>query len=86
VVNPADVVKTRLQLLNKGASEVSYSGITDAFVKIFKQVKLKKFNCTYVHFIALAQIWPGRMRAHIISVFLKRRSFSITILDDENKF
>jgi len=36
VVNPADVVKTRLQLLNKGASEQSYSGIADAFVKIFK--------------------------------------------------
>merc|ERR1719334_1547116 len=38
VVNPADVVKTRLQLLNKGASsEQSYSGISDAFVKIFQQ-------------------------------------------------
>ena len=37
VVNPADVVKTRLQLLNKGASEQSYSGIRDAFVKIFQQ-------------------------------------------------
>jgi len=36
VVNPADVVKTRLQLLNKGASEQSYSGIADAFVRIFK--------------------------------------------------
>ena len=30
-VNPADVVKTRLQLLNKGAAEESYSGIADAF-------------------------------------------------------
>jgi len=36
LVNPADVVKTRLQLLNKGASEQSYSGIADAFVRIFK--------------------------------------------------
>jgi len=36
VVNPADVVKTRLQLLNKGASEQSYNGIADAFVRIFK--------------------------------------------------
>jgi len=36
VVNPADVVKTRLQLLNKGASEASYKGIGDAFVRIFK--------------------------------------------------
>ena len=37
MVNPADVVKTRLQLLNKGASEQTYSGIRDAFVKIFQQ-------------------------------------------------
>lgn len=36
VVNPADVVKTRLQLLNKGAAEESYSGIADAFKKIYK--------------------------------------------------
>ena len=36
-VNPADVVKTRLQLLNKGAAEQSYDGIRDAFVKIFQQ-------------------------------------------------
>ena len=35
-VNPADVVKTRLQLLNKGASEASYSGVADAFTKILK--------------------------------------------------
>lgn len=34
-VNPADVVKTRLQLLNKGASEETYSGIADAFKKIY---------------------------------------------------
>ena len=33
-VNPADVVKTRLQLLTKGASEESYNGIADAFRKI----------------------------------------------------
>jgi len=36
VVNPADVVKTRLQLLNKGASDESYNGIFDAFKKILK--------------------------------------------------
>lgn len=35
-VNPADVVKTRLQLLNKGAGEESYSGVVDAFTKILK--------------------------------------------------
>lgn len=36
LVNPADVVKTRLQLLNKGAGDESYSGIADAFKKIYK--------------------------------------------------
>merc|ERR1711902_276041 len=36
VVNPADVVKTRLQLLNKGAGEENYNGIVDAFTKILK--------------------------------------------------
>lgn len=35
-VNPADVVKTRLQLLNKGATERSYNGIADAFTSILK--------------------------------------------------
>jgi len=35
-VNPADVVKTRLQLLNKGAADESYSGIADAFKKILR--------------------------------------------------
>jgi len=35
-VNPADVVKTRLQLLNKGASDESYNGIVDAFRKIYR--------------------------------------------------
>ena len=36
VVNPADVIKTRLQLLNKGVGEESYNGIVDAFKKILK--------------------------------------------------
>jgi len=36
LVTPADVVKTRLQLLNKGASEKSYSGVADAFKTILK--------------------------------------------------
>ncbi|KAK7082058.1 hypothetical protein SK128_017258, partial [Halocaridina rubra] len=35
-VNPFDVVKTRLQLLSKGANEVEYKGIPDAFIKILK--------------------------------------------------
>lgn len=36
-VNPFDVVKTRLQLLSKGAGEVSYSGVTDAFMLVITQ-------------------------------------------------
>jgi len=35
-VNPADVVKTRLQLLNKGAGDETYNGIVDAFRKILR--------------------------------------------------
>lgn len=37
LVNPADVVKTRLQLLNKGANEEVYNGMRHAFVEIFKK-------------------------------------------------
>lgn len=36
VVNPFDVVKTRLQLLKKGEGEVSYKSVPDAFVKIMQ--------------------------------------------------
>ena len=43
LVNPADVVKTRLQLINKGASDQTYNGIVDAFTKIFKQEGPKAF-------------------------------------------
>ena len=43
LVNPADVVKTRLQLINKGASDQSYTGIVDAFTKIFKHEGLTAF-------------------------------------------
>jgi solute carrier family 25 glutamate transporter 18/22 len=32
VVNPFDVVKTRLQLLKRAEGEVAYKGITDAFM------------------------------------------------------
>jgi len=42
-VNPADVVKTRLQLLNKGAAEESYSGVADAFRKIYVNEGLTAF-------------------------------------------
>ncbi|CAM1327277.1 SLC25A22 (predicted) [Pycnogonum litorale] len=35
-VNPFDVVKTRLQVLNKAKGETAYSGVLDAFVKILK--------------------------------------------------
>eukprot|EP00096_Caligus_rogercresseyi_P008102 TRINITY_DN2645_c0_g1_i2.p1 TRINITY_DN2645_c0_g1~~TRINITY_DN2645_c0_g1_i2.p1 ORF type:complete len:324 (-),score=94.37 TRINITY_DN2645_c0_g1_i2:1601-2572(-) len=37
LVNPADVVKTRLQLLTKGSSEASYNGILHAFRTILRE-------------------------------------------------
>lgn len=35
-VNPIDVVKTRLQAINKAEGDMVYKGVTDAFVKIMK--------------------------------------------------
>ncbi|RWS15585.1 mitochondrial glutamate carrier 1-like protein [Dinothrombium tinctorium] len=35
-VNPFDVVKTRIQVLKRAKGESTYSGILDAFIKIFK--------------------------------------------------
>lgn len=43
VVNPADVVKTRLQLLNTSPNEMQYSGIKHAFVDIYKKEGPKAF-------------------------------------------
>lgn len=37
VVNPIDVVKTRLQVLTRGAGEDTYQGIVDCFKKILKK-------------------------------------------------
>uniref|UniRef100_A0A8C8DZL8 Mitochondrial glutamate carrier 1 n=1 Tax=Oryzias sinensis TaxID=183150 RepID=A0A8C8DZL8_9TELE len=36
-VNPCDVVKTRLQSLNKGASEETYSGVVDCISQIMRK-------------------------------------------------
>lgn len=36
VVNPADVVKTRLQLINVGSNEIRYTGMKHAFLDIYK--------------------------------------------------
>ncbi|CAG11807.1 unnamed protein product, partial [Tetraodon nigroviridis] len=36
-VNPCDVVKTRLQSLNKGSSEETYSGVVDCVSKILRK-------------------------------------------------
>lgn len=36
VVNPFDVVKTRLQLLKKAEGEATYNGISDAIIKILR--------------------------------------------------
>jgi len=35
-VNPLDVMKTRLQLLNVAKGDMTYNGVTDAFIKIMK--------------------------------------------------
>lgn len=43
VVNPFDVVKTRLQALTKVEGEMSYTGIADAFIKIMKHEGPKAF-------------------------------------------
>lgn len=37
VVNPADVVKTRLQLINLGSNDVRYNGMLHAFVDIYRR-------------------------------------------------
>lgn len=42
-VNPIDVVKTRLQTLKRAQGEQHYSGIREAFVRIFKDEGLKAF-------------------------------------------
>lgn len=42
-VNPFDVVKTRLQLLKKARGEMTYSGIPDAFLKIFRNEGITAF-------------------------------------------
>ena len=42
-VNPADVVKTRLQLINKGSSDQTYNGILDAFKRIATEEGPKAF-------------------------------------------
>lgn len=44
VVNPADVVKTRLQLINLGSSDAyKYTGIGNAFVEIYRNEGLGAF-------------------------------------------
>ncbi|XP_034440536.1 solute carrier family 25 member 55a [Hippoglossus hippoglossus] len=37
IVNPCDVVKTRLQSLNKGSSEETYTGVVDCVSKIMRK-------------------------------------------------
>lgn len=37
LVNPADVVKTRLQLINLGQNDVRYSGMREAFFDIYRK-------------------------------------------------
>lgn len=42
-VNPADVVKTRLQLINTGSNEERYKGLRHAFVEIYRKEGLSAF-------------------------------------------
>lgn len=43
VVNPFDVVKTRLQVLQRAQGESSYSGVFDAFTKIYQKEGITAF-------------------------------------------
>nr|CAD7407851.1 unnamed protein product [Timema poppensis] len=43
LVNPFDVVKTRLQLLKRAEGEIAYTSIADAFIKIWKNEGVKAF-------------------------------------------
>lgn len=43
VVNPADVVKTRLQLINTGSTDKSYTGMRHAFLDIYRNEGIKAF-------------------------------------------
>ena len=42
-VNPADVIKTRLQVINRKQGEPTYTGIMDCAKKIFRNEGLKAF-------------------------------------------
>ena len=42
-VNPADVIKTRLQVINRKQGEPTYTGIIDCAKKIFRNEGLKAF-------------------------------------------
>ena len=63
-VNPADVVKTRLQLINKGSSDQTYNGIFDAFKRIATEEGPKAFFkgglCRMIviaPLFGIAQVW-----------------------------
>ncbi|KAL3243521.1 hypothetical protein MRX96_047417 [Rhipicephalus microplus] len=43
LVNPCDVVKTRLQLLSRAPGEASYTGIPDAFIRILREEGVRAF-------------------------------------------
>uniref|UniRef100_A0A0N5AFG9 Mitochondrial glutamate carrier 1 n=1 Tax=Syphacia muris TaxID=451379 RepID=A0A0N5AFG9_9BILA len=40
-VTPLDVIKTRMQLIKRGAGEIQYRNIADAFIKILRQEGVK---------------------------------------------
>ncbi|XP_050048725.1 mitochondrial glutamate carrier 1-like [Dermacentor andersoni] len=43
LVNPCDVIKTRLQLLSRAPGEASYTGIPNAFVRILREEGVRAF-------------------------------------------
>ncbi|ODM99428.1 Mitochondrial glutamate carrier 1 [Orchesella cincta] len=90
VVNPFDVVKTRLQVLKKGAGEISYSGIPDAFVKILKnegpQAFLKGAACRcHCHWLAFLNVLEMQYSS-IFCTIIADKDFSGQLENKHGKF
>lgn len=81
-VNPADVVKTRLQMLKTGSGERSYNGIVDAITSIWKEEGPKAFFkgagpraiviaplfgiAQMVYYFGVAEALLGQKKKHIV--------------------
>ncbi|GAB0088861.1 mitochondrial glutamate carrier 1 [Sergentomyia squamirostris] len=80
VVNPFDVIKTRLQALKKAEGEVAFNGISDAIIKTFRNEGITAFFkgglcrmiviaplfgiAQMVYFLGVAEALLGVNRAH----------------------